>query len=149
MKKIVTIIAAVLCFAAVASAQPRAIGVRATYGAELSYQHTLGGANFVEADLGWAGNVGFNLAGIYNFVIGSVNNFNFYAGPGAALSLYSYTQDETAKTGLGLGIAGQLGAEYEFAIPLTLSLDWRPVFNFLGNTGFGWHSIALGIRYRF
>ena len=33
MKKIIAIIAAALCFATVAVAQPKAIGLRATYGA--------------------------------------------------------------------------------------------------------------------
>ena len=149
MKKIIVIALSLVAFAAVASAQPRALGIRATYGAELSYQHTLGGSNFAEFDLGWAGNSGFNLAGIYDFIIGGSDNFNFYAGPGADLSVYKYTDGDKDKTGLGLGIAGQLGMEYNFNIPLTLSLDWRPVFNFIGNTGFGWQSIALGIRYRF
>ena len=41
MKKTLIIIASLLAFAVVASAQPRAIGVRAGYGAELSYQHNL------------------------------------------------------------------------------------------------------------
>lgn len=150
MKKIIAIVAAALCFAAVATAQPRTIGLRATYGAELSYQHTIGGTNFLEFDLGWGGFNGFNLAGIYDFVFASTNNFNFYAGPGADVCFYSHKADDgTTESGLGIGILGQLGVEYEFSIPLSLSLDWRPCFNFIGNTGFGWQGIALGIRYRF
>lgn len=150
MKKIILAMAILVAAAITAAAQPRAIGVRATWGAELSYQHTLGEQNFLEVDLGWGGANGFAVAGMYDFIIGQESNFNFYAGPGAALGVYNYKDDnDNSKSGLCLGIAGQLGMEYNFNIPLSLSLDWRPVFNFIGNTGFGWQSIALGIRYRF
>ena len=47
MKKMLILVAALLGFAVVATAQPRALGVRAGYGAELSYQHTLGSENFL------------------------------------------------------------------------------------------------------
>lgn len=150
MKKIIAIVAAALCFAAVATAQPRTIGLRATYGAELSYQHTIGGTNFLEFDLGWGGNNGFNLAGVYDFIFASTNNFNFYAGPGADLSYFSVKNDEgNSESKIGLGIGGQIGVEYEFSIPLSLSLDWRPMFNFIGEQKFHGEGIALGIRYRF
>ena len=142
MKKFIMVIAAVLCLSSAAFAQSRALGVRATYGAELSYQHSIG-SNFVEADLGWFKN-GFYLAGVYDFVFASEGNFNFYAGPGAAVGFYN----DSETSGINLGIAGQLGLEYNFNIPLQLSLDWRPVFNFI-HGGFGWEGIALGIRYRF
>ena len=142
MKKFIMVIAAVLCLSSAAFAQSRALGVRATYGAELSYQHSIG-SNFVEADLGWFKN-GFYLTGVYDFVFASEGNFNFYAGPGAAVGFYN----DSETSGITLGIAGQLGLEYNFNIPLQLSLDWRPVFNFI-HGGFGWEGIALGIRYRF
>ena len=142
MKTFIMVIAAVLCLSSAAFAQSRALGVRATYGAELSYQHSIG-SNFVEADLGWFKN-GFYLTGVYDFVFASEGNFNFYAGPGAAVGFYN----DSETSGINLGIAGQLGLEYNFNIPLQLSLDWRPVFNFI-HGGFGWEGIALGIRYRF
>ena len=66
---------AALAFAAVASAQPKAVGVRVGNGAEVSYQHYLGGSNFIEADLGFMSN-GFRLTGIYDFDLGSAGNFN-------------------------------------------------------------------------
>ena len=151
MKKILTIALSVLAFAAVASAQPRAIGVRVGGSAEASYQHSLGN-NFLEADLGLNilnGN-GFYLTGVYDFVFASTSGFNFYAGPGAQLGFYNRKNDEGNNEGhFSLAIAGQLGAEYEFnAIPFNISLDWRPCWDFLGN-GFGWSSFALGFRYRF
>lgn len=142
MKKIILVIAAVLCMGAAASAQSRALGLRITNGAEVSYQHSLG-MDFVEADLGWYSN-GFYLSGIYNFVFAEKCDFNFYAGPGASLGYFN----SDSVSGFNLGIAGMIGMEYNFNIPLQLSLDWRPVLN-LFHGGFGWQGIALGVRYRF
>ena len=145
MKKLLLVFAAVLGLAVVAAAQPRAIGVRAGYGAELSYQHTLGGNNFGEIDLGW--NSGAFSAGLaYDFSIAPVGPLNFYAGPQVALGFYK--GDGVSVFSLGAG--AQIGLEYCFdQIPLQLSLDWKPTFMFVPATAFGWSSIALGIRYLF
>ena len=145
MKKLIAILVGVLAFAAVASAQPRAIGVRAGYGGELSYQHALG-SNFLEADLGFLGSAhGFYLTGIYDFVLAQAGIVNFYVGPGVQLGFYNF--DGVSR--FNAGIAGQLGMEFEIpSIPLNLSLDWRPTYYFTGG-GFGWQGFALGIRYRF
>lgn len=152
MKKFILVAFATLALAGAAMAQPRALGLRATYGAEVSYQHSIN-SNFIEADLGLFGN-GFYLTGIYDFIFASAEGFNFYAGPGAQIGFYTVKEEcsdgckkTTAK--VGLGIAGQLGMEYRFSsIPLGLSLDWRPGFDFV-NAHFGWEGFALGIRYTF
>ena len=146
MKKTLILIAAILGFAVVASAQPRAIGVRAGYGGELSYQHSLG-SNFGELDLGWWTNH-INLVGIYDFILGGNGDVNVYLGPGAQLSIWN---DAAAKASrMNVGIAGQFGVEWNIpSIPLQLSIDWRPVFFFLNDGGFGYDSVGLGIRYRF
>ncbi len=155
MKKILVIAALLLGFAAAASAQSRAIGLRGGYGIELSYQHTLSSENFLEADLGLTGKT-FNLAGIYNFNLTSFGNgFNVYGGPGVAVGGGHGT--------FNLGIAGQLGIEYLFDIPLQVSLDLRPQLGLgffsavdsdspsdsgMGFTFWGWYP-SLGIRYAF
>ena len=106
---------AALAFAAVASAQPKAVGVRVGNGAEVSYQHYLGGSNFIEADLGFMSN-GFRLTGIYDFDLGSAGNFNFYVGPGASLGFVNGTDGNgNAKTYFSAAVVGQVGAE--FAVP--------------------------------
>ena len=112
MKKVLIVALSILMFGVAASAQPRALGVRATWGAEVSYQHGLG-TNFVEADLGLFGN-GFYLTGVYDFVFASEGNFNFYGGPGAQVGFYGSTDDNgNSVTKMGLGVVGQIGAEYE------------------------------------
>ena len=145
MKKTIVLLTAILGLSvAVASAQPRAIGLRAGYGGEVSYQHSTG-ANFMEFDLGWFSR-GFNLVGTYDFVLAGDGTWNFYLGPGAQLGVYNYSDGSA----LNLGIAGQLGVEWNIpSIPLQLSIDWRPVFFVLKNGGFGYDSLGLGIRYRF
>ncbi len=144
MKKIIVILAALVSFAVVASAQPRALGVRAGYGAELSYQHTLGAENFLEVDAGWWQN-GLSVAAAYDFSVAPVGPFGFYAGPAAHMVLVNGEESSD----LGLGVGAQLGLEYIFPFPLQISLDWRPMFNLIPSTGFGWNSIALGLRYAF
>ena len=145
MKKFIVVVLSVFAFAAVASAQPRALGLRAGYGGELSYQHG-GSAGFLEADLGFLGNGhGFYVTGVYDFIFANAGIANFYVGPGLQLGFYNYSGDQ----GFNAGIAGQLGVEFEIpSVPLNLSLDWRPVYYF-NYGGFGWQGIALGIRYRF
>ena len=146
MKKFFVIALSMLAFAAVASAQPRAIGIRAGGDAEVSYQHSFGN-NFLEADLGMAFfNAGIQLTGVYDFVVASVDNFNFYVGPGAQFNSW---KDPENILKLGVGVGAQLGAEYRFgSIPFNISLDWRPMWNFIGSYG-SWSSVAIGFRYRF
>ena len=145
MKKTLILLAAILGFAVVASAQPRALGIRAGYGGELSYQHSLGN-NFAEFDLGWYAN-GFDIAGICDFILAGTGEVNLYAGPGALLGFYNHPD---GTSGLNVGVCGQLGVEWNFpAVPLQLSIDWRPVFLFMNNGGFRYESFGLGLRYRF
>lgn len=150
MKKIFAVIFAALAFTLAANAQPKAIGLRAGCGAEISYQHYLGGANFVEADLGFMSN-SFRATGLYDFHLGSAGNFIFYAGPGASLGFANWIDgDGNARTSFQLAVAGQIGAEFVIpGAPINLSLDWRPAINIIGGPVFGWDGFALGIRYRF
>ena len=66
------------------------------------------------------------------------DGFGFYAGPGIGLGFADK---------LRVGIAGQVGLEYNFAAPVQLSLDVRPYFDFMGAGLVGWYP-HLGIRYR-
>lgn len=150
MKKFIAIIAAALVFSVAASAQPKAVGVRIGYGAEVSYQHYLGGMNFVEADLGFMSN-GFRLSGIYDFHIGSAGDFNFYGGPGAQVGFAAWNDGNgNGNVRFLAAIVGQIGAEYNIpGVPINLSLDWRPAINLTGGSVFGWDGFGFGIRYYF
>ena len=150
MKKLIVIVALMLGVAVVASAQPRALGIRAGWGGELSYQHSLGGENFLEADLGWWAS-GISVAAAYDISIAPLGPFNFYAGPAAQVFTYSYLNAEQHNAmGLNLGVGAQIGLEYIFdQIPFQISVDWRPMVTLLNGVGFGWNSAALGLRYAF
>ena len=141
MKKILAILVAALAFAAVASAQPRALGIRGAYGAEISYQHNAG-PGFLEADLGVVGEQGMYVSAVYDFIFGSAGVANFYIGPGVMVGLHNYIAPDVA-------VVGQLGVEFEIpSIPMNISLDWRPAFSFM-YSHFVWYTAGLGIRYRF
>lgn len=146
MKKIILLAAMVLGFTFAAVAQPRAIGLRFGYGAELTYQHNVKDANFVEANVGLNDFKTINLAATYNWMIAQPQwtdrgEWGFYAGAGAAVGFSEK---------LHLGVAGQVGLEYTFWFPLQLSLDIRPQLG-LVNSAFGiwgWYP-HLSVRYRF
>lgn len=145
MKKLITILATITCFAAVAMAQPRAIGARIGYGAEVSYQHTLGGNNFGQLDLGWSQG-GFSAGFSYDFSICPLGPLNFYLGPQISLAVVS----ASGSSAFGMGAGAHIGLEYCFErIPLQLSLDWKPTFVFVPGTAFAWSIPAFGIRYLF
>ena len=129
MNKFILIAALVLGVAFAAAAQPKAIGLRWGMNTEISYQHNLGGANFVEANLGTflAGKPSFDISSTYNFMIAqpawtSRGDWGIYAGPGLALGFNSW---ETH-----FAIQGQVGLEYTFWFPLQLAVDLKPQFGF-------------------
>lgn len=135
MKKTLIFIAATLCFAAAASAQPKAIGARLDgmgyVGLEASYEHYLGNPHFLEVNAGVWGWNGFSASGIYNFVFAQPvwttrGDWSWYAGPGVSLGVDS--NGDKAK--FFFGLAAQVGLEYQFWFPLQLSADLRPVIGF-------------------
>ena len=143
MKKSIVVLVALFCVAAVSFAQPKALGIRGTYGAELSYQHYVGGSNFLEFDAGLFTNI-LSAAVIYDIHLFDISAVGVYAGPGAFFGMHPN------KNFLSAGLVGQLGLEYNFpTIPLQISIDWRPHFNFVDGFGFIPVGAGLGIRYRF
>ncbi len=152
MKKIILVAAMVLGFAVAASAQPRALGLRGGWGAELSYQHGFG-ADFLQADLGLNTFNSVHGSVIYNFMIAqpawtSRGEWGFYAGPGAAVGMSFGTGNDDGY--FHVAAAGMVGLEYTFWFPLQLSLDLKPTLGFGFGHGFHWGVMpALGIRYRF
>ena len=134
------------------------IGDSDGFGAEVSYQRALGSNNRLELDLGLRSGSdydGFKLAGIYQWVWNIDGGFNWYAGPGAGLGSYGYKHydknDRKVKDNQTFAfIAGDIGIEYVFDIPLMLSLDFRPELAFGNDYNDDLDfDIALGIRYRF
>jgi len=128
------------------------------FGGEISYQRGLSSDNRLELDLGWRNSNHFDaikLAALYQWVWNIDGGFNWYAGVGGGLGSWSvednYHGYEGDDNGTFLFVAGDLGIEYNFDIPLQISLDIRPEIYFnddYRDDNFG-PDIALGLRYKF
>ncbi len=157
MKKLVLAVLT-LSFSVVALSQRisrNALGLRIGdsdgFGTEISYQRGLSDNNRLEANLGWRSGDefdGFKLTGVYQWVWNLDGNFNWYAGVGGGVGSYDFdppiNDSETF-----FFVAGNVGIEYDFDIPLLLSLDFRPEFGFGDFNDDLDFDIALGIRYQF
>lgn len=128
------------------------LGTNDGYGTEITYQRAIGSGNRIEMDLGWRNGHDINaykLVGTYQWVWNLDGGFNWYTGAGAGIGNWNNKNESTH--GNFLLMAGQIGVEYNFDIPLLLSLDFRPEFylgNDYGRNSFG-PDIAIGIRYQF
>lgn len=119
------------------------------FGAEISYQRYLSKNNRIEFDLGWrdSNNVeAFKLISLFQWVMNIDGGFNWYLGAGGGFGAFN-TEELNGSYGLA---AGNVGIEYNFDIPLLLSLDFRPELGFNNNFNNNVdYDIALGIRYQF
>lgn len=163
MKKLLLFSVVLLGFAFTSNAQDianNALGLRLGdsngVGAEISYQHALGSNNRLEVDLGWRDGKnydGFKLAGLYQWVWNIDGGFNWYAGVGGGLGSFGYDDNNGNDfNDTFIFAAGDIGIEYNFDIPLLISLDFRPEIGF-GDETYDNNDldfdIALGIRYQF
>ena len=164
MKKLFFVAIAIvgcISFANAQSISPNAIGLRLGdndgFGAEVSYQRGLGDNNRLELDLGLRSGKhydGFKLAALYQWVWTLDGNFNWYVGAGGGLGSYSFDNDhpffdDNNDSETFLFAAGDIGIEYNFDIPLLLSLDFRPELGFGDFRDDLDFDIALGLRYQF
>ncbi|CAM4241864.1 hypothetical protein [Flavobacterium terrigena] len=131
------------------------------FGGEVSYQRSLSKNNRLEFDLGWRDSNHYDavkLIGLYQWVWNIDGGFNWYAGPGAGLGswrsqYYNNGHDYYYEnSGAFFVLTGDIGIEYNFDIPLQVSLDLRPEFYFSSDDfredNFG-PDIGLGVRYKF
>jgi len=125
------------------------------FGGEISYQRELGETTRLELDLGYRRNKyfdAFKLSGIHQWVWNIDGGFNLYAGLGAGIGSWSTGNDYVGSNndGLFLNADGNIGIEYDFDIPLLISLDFRPEFGLIGDYGKDTSlDIALSLRYQF
>lgn len=124
------------------------------FGAEISYQLGISDNNRLEFDLGWRNFDGGNaikIAGLYQWVFNLDKGFNWYVGPGGGIGIIDFDNDIPGRDGSDsyVFIAGDIGIEYNFDIPLLLSLDLRPEIGFGDYNDDLDFDIGLGIRYQF
>ena len=164
-------------------AQPRAIGARAGFNFEASYQHKAK-SGMVELDAGVspfihqsgimfdANNIPVEVSYsygraeavvLYDWLFDVASSCYLYVGAGAGVSWgygeffnlprYNKKGKLVQFSRLGLPVGAQVGFEYDFNIPLNLSLDWRPMINLFGIRQGDFTSnllnVAVGVRYRF
>lgn len=133
------------------------------FGAEISYQRLLSRYHRLELNLGWRDSReydAFKISGIYEWVRHIDGNFNWFYGAGAGFGSAKFeavpgngtTGPYTPDGGFFAFVAGNVGVEYNFDIPLLLSFDLRPELGIIGYEDFSDKfdfDIALGIRYQF
>ena len=165
MKKVFFTVMLVIGAVAMSEAQEvskNAIGIRTGdgdgFGTEISYQRALSDNNRLEIDLGYESGDnfdGFKATGLYQWMWNIEDGFNWYAGAGGGLGTVSLDDDFPGRNNFDddsetfIFAAGQVGIEYNFDIPLLLSLDVRPEFYFGDFRDGNDLDIALGIRYQF
>lgn len=163
MKKLFLLSVAILGFTFASGAQnisDNAIGLRLGdsdgLGAEVSYQRALGDNNRLELDFGWRDGKnynGFKLAGLYQWIFPLDGNFNWYVGAGGGIGSFSFdVPGGSDVSDTFIFAAGDIGIEYNFDIPLLLSLDFRPEIGFgddVYNNNDLDFDIAFSIRYQF
>ncbi len=155
MKKFVLTLCLSICIISLYS-QPRTIGLRFGYDNGITYQHTVGGKNAVTIDAGYVAFNGIQATVTHDWMFPitswtKAGAWNWFAGVGAGVSYMDY------RDALSAGIAGRLGVEYNFEIPLQLAFDWRPVLGptffmeekFVGYSGAEMAGFAFAVRYRF
>jgi len=80
-------------------------------------------------------------------------NLSWYTGYGGHLGIWSERykiNHPDHPAGIAVGVDGILGLDYKVKnVPLNISVDWQPSFNFVGLTYFesGW--AGIGVRYTF
>lgn len=162
-KSFLVLVLSVLAIAAVV-AQPRAIGARLGYGVDFSYQHQLGN-NKIHLDVGVPFFNGVHGVCTYDWINPGGKNvpwsgsgqWNWYAGVGAGVGYHGFFNNAANNNAgsMSAGVAGRLGIEYRHSFPMTIAIDWRPVFGIVTDfNGVKWYQeglyhIGLSIYYNF
>ncbi|MDR0228419.1 MAG: hypothetical protein LBI72_05070 [Flavobacteriaceae bacterium] len=172
MKKMILAMALVFCAVGTNYAQKgkkpvtnstqNAIGLRfggnSGLGTEVSYQRDLNKANRLEIDLGWRNHNNYDavkVTGLYQWKWNIDGNFNWYAGPGAAVGTYNYKYydghgkkySDNGTFGL---LTGVVGIEYTFDIPIQVALDVRPEIYLNDSYRDGVYAdFGIAVRYKF
>lgn len=156
MKKLLLTLTLSICIITLAGAQDynTGIGLRGGLYNGLTIKHFIGDRSAVEGLLStrWRG---FEITGLYEIHNRAfdIDRLNWYYGAGAHLGFYNGDNTTWGDVGTAytvLGVDGILGLEYNFSeIPINLSIDWKPAFNFIGYSRFFGEGGALSIRYIF
>ncbi len=152
MKKYLLSFAVALLFSTIVfgqdeSSYKNAIGVRLgssvpTVKSGITYKHFLANNNAIEGILSFGD--GTAICALYEVhkPINSVENLQWFIGAGGYVGFNNNNSN--------LGAAGIVGLDYKFAaIPLNLSLDWKPELNIISKVGFEASGVGFSARFTF
>jgi hypothetical protein len=127
------------------------VGLRGGFSSGLTIKHFVSEKTAFEGLLStrWQG---FEITGLYEIhnQAFEVEHLNWYYGFGAHIGSYNRNNVPWGTSGAIIGIDGILGIEYNFSeAPINIGIDWKPSFNFFGNSQFWGDGGALSIRYIF
>ena len=156
MRKLVYTLLIVFAIASQTKAQDynTGIGLRGGFFSGLTVKHFLDSHRAVEGILSsrWHG---LEVAGLYEIHAQAfqVPGLNWYYGVGAHIGFWDgndnprFNDDDNHVV---IGADGILGIEYNFAeVPVNIGLDWKPMLNLIGHTGFWGDGAAISVRYVF
>lgn len=143
MKKLLLILSVLFALVTVSSAQELGIRFGDATGGNVAIDgvFSLGSWSRVHGDVSF-GNSGVGVDLLWDFIYQPLSGeaFNWYAGVGPFVWIGDPFQ---------LGVVGELGLEYRFKFPMSLSADWRPSFRIIDNTDFNAGGFGLNVRYIF
>lgn len=98
---------------------------------------------------------GFEVTGLFEIhnQAFDIERLNWYYGFGGHIGFWNGDNTHWGEPGTNyilIGLDGIIGIEYNFReVPINIGLDWKPVFNLTGYSGFWGDGGALSIRYTF
>lgn len=125
------------------------------YGGGVTLKHFMTNGHALEG-IGYIWNGGARITGLYEFHydIQGAPGLKWYAGPGIHAGFYNNNHYNDRyyyngwNSGSYVGIDGVLGLDYKFnGVPINISLDWQPSFEFGDNRGFIGAWGGLAVRY--
>jgi hypothetical protein len=128
------------------------VGARLGFFNGITVKHFLQEGHALEGILSTRWN-GLIITGLYEIQrpFTDVTNLEWYYGGGAHVGFWQegrYRSDLEASSVFGLDLI--LGVEYTIdEVPFSVSLDWKPGFNILGDNRWWGDGVALSIRYTF
>jgi hypothetical protein len=155
MKKIILVLSFVFLGIFAANAQYNAaIGLRGGLSSGITFKKMMGESalEFIAATR-YHG-INFTLLFEKQNAISAVDGLYWFYGAGAHIGYWNSATYNPWLDSDGdyviIGVDGIIGLEYVFdAVPIGLSIDWKPAFNLVGYTGFWGDNGALSIRYTF
>ncbi len=136
-----------ITFGSTAQTYQTAIGIRGGFSNGITGKHFISDHSAVEGILSLR-NKGWMITGLYQVYNPAfdVDKLYWYYGGGAHIGYW----EKYESNHFGLGLDAIIGLEYMFSpVPLAISIDYKPMFNFYNLPRFMANEVALSLRYTF